>query len=381
QAHQTDHASYDEVRLTRRVPQAPPQVRKDWEDFVRNLLNLLWIRVDEEAADVYRSYLEAKYQTIDVLNRNYATAHAGFNEVPLIQEPPHEGLILSDWDAFIQGWKDPLSGKVYQPAVEQLSIHSLEFMFEDVAGIQNVRPPQREAHYLDFLANKSSIRKEFMVRNYITVFDYMVLHGRGIFNTVVYCLLAVLTALIVNPMAAYALSRYRMPNTYKLLLFMLLTMAFPPMVTQIPVFLMLRDLDLLNTFAALVLPGMAHGYSIFLLKGFFDSLPRDLYESAQMDGANEWVMFWHITMSLSKPILAVIALSAFTAAYSNFMFALLICQDENMWTLMVWLFQLQQKSGEGVIYASLILAALPTFIIFVFCQNIIMRGIVVPVEK
>ena len=86
-------------------------------------------------------------------------------------------------------------------------------------------------------------------------------------------------------------------------------------------------------------------------------------------------------MSLSKPILAVIALNAFTAAYSNFMMALLICQDEKMWTLMPWLYQLQQRSGEGVVYSSLIIAAVPTLLIFLFCQNIIMRGIVVPVEK
>ena len=153
------------------------------------------------------------------------------------------------------------------------------------------------------------------------------------------------------------------------------------MVTQIPVFLMLRDFKLLNTFAALILPGLAHGYSIFLLKGFFDALPRELYESAAIDGANEWVLFWNITMSLSKPILAVVALQAFNLAYSNFMFALLSCQDESMWTLMVWLYQLQQRSGQGVVYASLLIASIPTFIIFLFCQNIIMRGIIVPVEK
>jgi multiple sugar transport system permease protein len=86
-------------------------------------------------------------------------------------------------------------------------------------------------------------------------------------------------------------------------------------------------------------------------------------------------------MSLSKPILAVIALNAFTAAYSNFMFALLICQDQKMWTLMVWLYRLNGGSGVGVIYASLIIAAIPTLLVFVFCQNLIMRGIVVPVEK
>ena len=92
-------------------------------------------------------------------------------------------------------------------------------------------------------------------------------------------------------------------------------------------------------------------------------------------------MFWTITMSLSKPILAVIALHAFTAAYTNFMFAMLTCQDERMWTLMVWLYKLQNESGDAVINASLVLAALPTLLVFLLAQRFILRGIVVPVEK
>jgi multiple sugar transport system permease protein len=139
--------------------------------------------------------------------------------------------------------------------------------------------------------------------------------------------------------------------------------------------------SLLNTFAALVLPGMANGFFIFLLKGFFDSLPRELYEAADIDGAGEWTKFWMITMNLSKPILAVIALSAFTGAYSAFMMALIIIPDTEMWTLMVWIFQLQTQSHQGVVYAALVIAAIPTFVVFVLCQNVIIRGIVVPVEK
>jgi multiple sugar transport system permease protein len=158
-------------------------------------------------------------------------------------------------------------------------------------------------------------------------------------------------------------------------------MAFPAVVTMIPNFLLLRDLGLLNTFAALLLPGMANGYSIFLLKGFFDSLPKELYEAADIDGATEWNKFWIITMNLSKPILAVVALGAFSAAYSNFMYAFILCQDRDMWTLMVWLYQLQQFSSQGVVFASLIIAAIPTLIVFICFQNVILRGIVVPTEK
>ena len=126
---------------------------------------------------------------------------------------------------------------------------------------------------------------------------------------------------------------------------------------------------------------MANGYGLFLLKGFFDSLPRELYESADIDGAGEWTKFWSFTMALSKPILAVLALSAFTGAYSEFMMALIIIPDRDMWTLMVWIFQLQIGAPQPVIHASVLVAAIPTFVVFIFCQNIIIRGIVVPVEK
>ncbi|MDD5597154.1 MAG: ABC transporter permease subunit, partial [Victivallaceae bacterium] len=312
---------------------------------------------------------------------------------------PQFGMALADWDAFAQGWKAP-DGKLYQLPAEMINIYGIDFLFQDYlknkyktiaeantalqAGFKSwadIFPPQRDFNYLNFQKRTGALRWEYVRRNYISVIEYIVLHGRGIFNTLVYCSLAVLMALIVNPLAAYALSRYRPPSAYKVLLFLMLTMAFPPMVTQIPVFLMLREFNLLNSFFALILPGIANGYSIFLLKGFFDSLPQELYESAELDGAGEFRIFWQITMSLSKPILAVIGLNAFTLAYSNFMMALLICQDQKMWTLMPWLYQLQQNGSQGVIFASLVIAAIPTFLIFVFCQNIIMRGIVVPVEK
>ncbi len=361
---------------------------------------MIWIRINQSAVPHYRSYLEARYGDIQSLNRKYGSAFAAFSDIPLMSDPLPAGLPATDWAAFIAGWEDPDTGLLHKPPTASLSIDGLDYRFRNyleerfttpqavssflgypINSFSELSPPLQLADYQKFISSKPQLRREFLLRNYATVLDYMLLHGRGVFNTFVYCTLAVIAALLVNPLAAYAMSRYRLPKTYTLLLFMLLTMAFPPMVTQIPVFLMLRDLNMLNTFAALILPGLAHGYSIFLLKGFFDSLPRELYESAEIDGAGEWRMFWQITMALSKPILAVIALQAFNIAYANFMFALLICQDQQMWTLMVWLYQLQSQSGQGVIYSSLLIAAIPTFIIFIFCQKIIMRGIVVPVEK
>ena len=402
-SHGTAYTDWGQVHLTRNYPAGPAfsdEEREDWEVFVRTLLSLFWIRAETRAAPAYQGFLKAKYRTIEGLNRNYGTGYGSFEAVPLIEEVRTGGLAFSDWDAFLQGWKDPETGEEFKLPPGMIRLHTIDFMFRDylkaahgtcramnaalgtaVSDWMEVFPPQQDLQYLDFKERKGEIRREFIRRNYVTVIDYMVLHGRGILNTAIYCALQILCALTINPLAAYGLSRYKPPSAYKILLFLMLTMAFPPMVTQIPAFLMLREFNLLNTFWALILPGMANGYSIFLLKGFFDSLPQELYESAELDGAGEFRIFFQITMSLSTPILAVVALRAFTMAYSNFMMALLICQDQKMWTLMPWLYQLQQRCGPGITYASLLIAAIPTFLVFAFCQNVIMRGIVVPVEK
>lgn len=217
--------------------------------------------------------------------------------------------------------------------------------------------------------------------NYLQVGDEIFVHGWAMSNTVILVALKVLGALLVNPLAAYALSRFKLRLTYGLLFFFLLTIAFSAELTMIPVFLQLREMSLLNTFWALILPGMANGFSIFLLKGFFDSLPRELYEAAELDGAGEWKMFWIITMNLSRPIHAVIGLGAFVSADGAFFYALIVCPDPKMWTIMVYVYQLQSAAASPVVYASLIITAIPTLLMFVFCQNIILRGIVVPVEK
>lgn len=436
-----------ERRLARRYPrEGSAEEREDWERFVREVLSIVWVRVEATALGDYQRFLRAKYPDmpgrpgIALLNERYGTTYANFGDVPvcvtnvaaerervrqaydgdirrfnaetgttydsfealpLMEEPPLRGVAASDWDSFLVGFRDPSApSQLHRVRIEHVIVHSVEWRFRDWlvrrygnlaqanaalgtswARLDEVVPPQRDAHLLYFEEHLSSLRWEFVKRNYLAVLEYMLFHGRGILNTVIYCGLAILSALLVNPLAAYAMSRYRIPSCYKILLFLMCTMAFPPMVTAIPSFIMLRQFGMLNTFWALILPSMANGYSIFLLKGFFDSLPQELYESAQLDGASEWTLFWQITMGLSKPILAVIALNAFTAAYSNFMYAFVICQDRKMWTMMVWLYEMQQKYGQAVVYASLVIAAIPTFMIFLCCQNIIMRGIVVPSEK
>ena len=225
------------------------------------------------------------------------------------------------------------------------------------------------------------VKQEFTWRNYAYIIDYVLINGKALINTVIFCGLAILVQLTVNPLAAYALSRYPMKATGQILLFLLATMAFPAEVTMIPGFLLLKDLGLLNTFAALVLPTAASGFMIFLLKGFFDSLPREVFDSGQIDGAPEWKMMTKIAFPLSKPVFGYMALLAFMGSYGAFLYAFLVAQDRDIWTLMVFIYQLQQVAPKPVIMAATTIAAIPTLLVFLAAQNVIMKGIVLPGER
>lgn len=363
-----------------------------WENYVRTFLHPQFILVEESYRPSWSLFLKEKYKDLSYLNKLYSDSYSNFSEVPFPVDKLTASSHLSDFLLFISNpekcpkealvldtpeirWREYLNSK-YGNASSLSASFGKEF-----ENLNKVGMPQELVDLEHVLKNESTIRWGFISNNYLMVLEYILYYGSGIKNTLIYCLSSIGLALFVNPIAAYALSRYNLSGQYKILLFLIATMAFPEVVAMIPNFLLLRDLGLLNTFFALLLPSMANGYSIFLLKGFFDSLPKELFEAADIDGANEWQKFWMITMNLSKPILAVIALGAFNAAYSNFMYAFILCQDKDMWTLSVWLYQLQQFSSQGVVYASLMIAAIPTLIIFVLCQNVILRGIVVPTEK
>ncbi len=247
--------------------------------------------------------------------------------------------------------------------------------------ISNSEMPLRAYDSWSLSKKQEETRKEMASRNYRYVTDYILLNGRALWNTVVFCLLAVMVQLTVNPLAAYALSRFPMKATARILTFLLATMAFPAEVAMIPAFLLLKNLGLLNTFAALVLPTAANGYMIFLLKGFFDSLPKEVFESGQIDGASETRMMFRLALPLSKPVLGYLGLLAFMGAYSAFLYAFLVAQDRQIWTLMVFIYQLQQIAPKSVMMAAVTLAAIPTIVVFLLAQRVIMRGIVLPGER
>ena len=342
------------------LPTSAPsdQSYKDWEAFMRTRFPLRMLKVDSSAAPAWEAFLAKRKRP----------------QLALPTAPPTDGLALTDWMEFV---------KTDAP-ISSLKAETPETLWRTRLGDPTAQPPQAALDFAFVRANGPALRLDFATRNFIHVYRQLMTggqSGRTLFNTIVFCTLSILGALIVNPLCAYALSRYPLPYAYKVLLFLLATMAFPAEVAMIPNFLMLKSLGLLNTFGALILPGLASGYSIFLLKGFFDSLPKELYEAGILDGATELMMFARITLPLSLPIFSVIALNAFTGAYGAFLFALVVCQDPKMWTIMVALYNLQSNAPQYVIFAALTLAALPILIVFLAAQKVILRGIVLPSFK
>lgn len=413
-----------------------------YEEFLMNLSLDQWTagfkqapnQVTSRLNEKYQSWLRSKFDSIDELNKAYIEENVAFQTVTPPSEAferatwkPTPGKKYSDWLQFKKtlsaDFRIPVrTTRLYQeflkskyknriddvPAelrgkaegFEQIVLPSpfpndLKSEFESKIPSRFVAGTPEEAFFnltktqMPIAAfetqiltkNEKTIRNEFAGRNFRYVLDYILIHGRAVWNTILFCGLAILTQLIVNPIAAYALSRYPIRASGKILLFLLATMAFPAEVAMIPSFLLLKDLGLLNTFAALILPGAASGYMIFLLKGFFDSLPPELYEAGQLDGAKETTLLMRIAVPLSRPVLGYLALMAFMASYSTFMFAFLVAQDQRMWTLMVWVYQLQTTAPKAVVMAALALAALPTLVVFLLAQRVIMRGIVLPGER
>ena len=383
----------------------PAEIAALREEFVRERWPIRLTRLKGDHRAAYMKFMQERYPTIASLNKVAGSDFKSWDEVPHFEALPypHENTLAHEVksdviDALSAVWRD-YAASVSPDQREMLSAEKAyqDFLLKEYgsletvnqaygwsyAGLEEIELPIPEADYCDYVTHRLQYCAKFVGFNFGQVVRFIATKGRALWNTAILVLLTIAVTLTVNPLAAYALSRFQLRATPKILLFLLATMAFPPEVAMIPSFLLLRNLGLLNTFGALVLPGLANGFSIFLLKGFFDSLPRELYEAASIDGASELRMFTTITLPLTKPILAVIALGAFLGAYGGFMWAFLVCQNQKMWTLMVWLYQFQQTMAQFpyMTMAALVLASIPTLLVFLTCQNIILRGIIIPTMK
>ena len=374
---------------------APAELLALWQRFLTDDFPVrhFGIEVTDERREVFRRFLIDRFRNLDYLNQVLETEVDSWEGIGLTAACPDMPL-ATVWMDFVRS-EVPLGQRTLRDTVPELVFQqfalqrhgSLDAINEayglELSRKEQLRLPFGEALLLTFAEHEGALVLDLLTANYRTVFDYLVHRGRAIPNTIILVVLALTITLTVNPLCAYALSRFRLRSTERLIVFCLATMAFPAAVAAIPGFLLLRDLGLLNTFAALVLPTAANGMSIFLLKGFFDSLPQELYEAAAIDGAPEYQVFWRISLPLVKPILAVNMLNAFIAAYNGWEWAIIVCQDQKMWTVAVWTYQFYQTltSQPYIVMAAFIANSLPVLLVFLACQKIILRGIILPQLK
>jgi len=405
------HQGFYELRLPFRAPDNPA-VRADWETFMIKRWPRRLLRVPAEFAPAWRDYVkrrlllrfgngpDAEARALTEASRLFHRPIRAWSDIPLPETRPADDTLSRYWCEFTMSGAIP--AEKIQPLAPELLFR--DFLRKRYGGdgvsdrtaldrlnnawrahfesFQDVPLPCAFADFAIVHARPWRVRWSFVTESYRRVIEYMLGRGRAVQNTVILVVLSLLSALTINPMAAYALSRFTMKQSHRILLFFLATMAFPPEVAMIPNFLLLRDLGLLNTFAALILPRMANGFAIFLLKGFFDSLPQELYEAAEIDGASEPQVFRMVALPLLKPIMAYIGLTTFVAAYSSFMWAFVICPRQDMWTLMVWVYDFQMRNpGNNYVLAATVLVSIPPLLVFLIANRIIMRGIIIPTMK
>lgn len=187
-------------------------------------------------------------------------------------------------------------------------------------------------------------------------------------------------------LSAYAFSRFRWKSRKRLLQGLLLSQVFPNILAIVAVFLMLQQIGRifpalgLNTLGGLILIylGGAIGFNTWLMKGFFDTVPRDLDESAMLDGASSWQTFTTIILPLVRPVLAVIFMLSFIGTYGDFLLARVLLTNTRQYTVAVGLSlfigqQFSQRWGEFA--AGAVLAAIPTMILFYISQSQLQGGL------
>ena len=197
--------------------------------------------------------------------------------------------------------------------------------------------------------------------------------SRYIFNTIIISLGGMLGHVIVASMAAYPLAKHKFPGKALLFSMVVLSMMFSWTVTQIPQYLIISWLGINNTYAALVLPAWAFGMGLYLMKQFMEQLPDSLMESARLQGANEWQIFWQIVMPNVRPAWLTLAIFQFQQMWGNT--GGMFLRSEELKPLQ---YSLQQITSGGVSRAgagaavTFIIAAIP-IIFFLICQSSILE--------
>lgn len=204
--------------------------------------------------------------------------------------------------------------------------------------------------------------------------------ARIVFNSV---FVAVMTAggqILVSAMAAYAFSRIQWRGRNLIFTLYLATMMVPSVVLVIPQFILIRQLGWMNTYAALIVPGLFNAFGTFLLRQSFMGLPKDFEEAAFVDGANPFTIFWRIVLPLNMPAIATLIVLSFMGSWNSYLLPLFVARKDEVITLPVALATLQAGPRAltewNLVMAGAVITVLPILIVYLLAQKWFVQGVV-----
>jgi multiple sugar transport system permease protein len=213
-------------------------------------------------------------------------------------------------------------------------------------------------------------------QNYIDIWTKIPL-GLFIWNTAKITIIVTLLQLFTSSFAAYAFAKLRFPFRDVLFLGYVATIAMPWQVYMVPQFLLMRELGLNNTHAALILLQAFTAFGVFLMRQFYQSIPDELCEAARIDGMNEYQIWWRIMLPLSRPALSTLVIFTFVSTWNDFLGPMIYLTKTELKTIQVGLrmFISQYSAEYGLIMAASVVALIPVLIVFLALQRFFVEGI------
>jgi alpha-1,4-digalacturonate transport system permease protein len=201
--------------------------------------------------------------------------------------------------------------------------------------------------------------------------------GKYLWNSVFITVVATLLTLLVNSMAAFALSKYNFRGQKSVFLLIIATLMIPPTIILVPVFLVINSFGMLNSLWGVILPAIATPTGVFLLRQYMLTIPDELLEAARMDHASEWRIYWRIVLPLSAPALAVLAIFSVMWRWNDFLLPLIVLSKNEFFTLQLALnsFQGELNTQWHYLLAMTVITLLPVTLVFAFLQRYITTGI------
>jgi multiple sugar transport system permease protein len=202
------------------------------------------------------------------------------------------------------------------------------------------------------------------------------------FNSAIVAVSNTAISLFVSSFYGYIFAKKEFPGKRILFWILISTLMVPFHVLAIPIFLIFRDFQMINTYWGLIIPGLFSAYGVFLMRQVMKTLPTELIEAAKIDGASEFRIYSQVILPLAKPGLAVLGIFTFVGNWNDFFWPLILLNDNKMYTLPVGLPTLQgQWTDYGLMMAGATMAALPTILIFLLFQRYFLQGITVGAVK